>query len=280
MISKKRKDHPIDESFEGKPEKWNLELKKQKKNSSLKDIPSLTSLFTRKIIVGDGNCLFRAILFSLTGEDSHHLNFRELLCQYILDNKSKYKYYFEDEQEGLELHIEEMKKEKIWGTNLERNAASEMLLFNFEVFYSNSSIHYCTCIHFPDFPTIYLEFENGNHFNSLIPKNNANNITKMIEKQTFQALLSKSTKNTLSQKRYQTLKNLTTIKQQRFDSKPPKIKIELSKHNQAHRRIYPLAKNNHDTYNESFKFLFDKTIPPRFLPLQFHQKCLIIGKRV
>ena len=70
MISKKRKDHPKDETMKENLKNGIKSSKKQKKDSSFKDIPSLASLFTRKIIVGDGDCLFRAILFSLTGEDS------------------------------------------------------------------------------------------------------------------------------------------------------------------------------------------------------------------
>ena len=50
--------------------------------------------------------------------------------------------------------------------------ASELFTFNFKVYRTNSLSEYCLCAHFYEFPTIYLEYVNGNHFNLLFGKDN------------------------------------------------------------------------------------------------------------
>ena len=99
-----------------------------------------------------------------------------------------YSSYFVNGEKGLLSEMEEMKKNGTWGTGLELYAASEMLLFNFEAFYASNMTTYCSCLHFPEHPTIYLEFENGNHFNSLFPEEGKSKFFNRGEKQNKQFL--------------------------------------------------------------------------------------------
>lgn len=265
MVGTKRKSPPINDNVE-EVDKLEQVLKKLKMNPLSNGLLPFHSFFTRKIIVGDGNCLFRAILYSLTGNDSDHLSLREQICEYVVENQAKYKGYHVGYERGLLAEMEKMKKEKTWGTGLELYAASEMLQFNFKVFYENSFDLYCSCIHSIELPTIYLEYQNGNHFNSLNLKEERS-FGKQNDKESFQDLLESCDQK--GKRRFQTLKNLEILKEQ---LKIKTTKIDLSKTNLAHRRIYPLAKSNKDTYNEVFNFLFHKTVPQRFLPLLLHQK--------
>jgi len=260
------------------------DTKKVKENSL---ISPLEMLFDRIRIMDDGNCLFRAILYSLGGTDANHKYLREIICKEILNNKKKYIAFFEGGEEGLKLEMENMKNNGIWGTIIELYAASELFAFNFEVYYSNSTNLYCSCVHSQDFPTICLEYENGNHFNLLVDKsdtnknNNMSTLTKSSTKVTkrndqkkgnkiLKELLVKSREKT-STFNYNTTKNIKSIKEQKkfYD----KIKIELTKTVQKpHRTTYPPSRHNSNAYNEVFQYYNEKKIPERFLALASCQK--------
>jgi len=270
-MSNKRKYSSFVETTERSPENGDYKLKKQK-DTSLFNNSALTSKFSKVIIKGDGNCLFRAILYSLIGEDTGYKSLRKDVCNFIIANKEKYKSYFVHDEKGLISEMKKMKKNGIWGTNLELYAASEMLHFNFEVFNSADFSLYCSCEHFSDFPTIYLEYENSIHFNSLIPiQKNQNEINKGNKKDSSFQTLKKSIQNRKEVKQFDTCKNLQKIKQPKLYT-TSSVTINLSKPILAHRVIYPPSKNNNDTYNEVYKFLENKIIPKRFHPLENHKK--------
>ena len=155
-----------------------------------------------------------------------------------------------------------MKKSSTWGTYYELYAASELFRFNYVVYCAETCQVHTSMKHNKDFPTIYLEFRNGNHFNSLIQKGKVDFplIYKDIER------LSSSFKNRNNQKskneEFDTEKNLNKIM-------PEKI-IEIQKYKtllykqKKHQALYPFAKNESDIYNEAYQFLTKKVIPNRF----------------
>lgn len=51
----------------------------------VKDISAPSSC---KEIEGDGNCFFRAILFSLTNSESHHHHIRKVVCEHLLKHEA------------------------------------------------------------------------------------------------------------------------------------------------------------------------------------------------
>ena len=102
-------------------------------NKQTKLNPNETTI-KRILVEGDGNCLFRAILISLYRDDQSHKELRNLVCQYILKNKSDYSGYFIGLSNGLEKSMDLMKRDKTWGTILELHAASELLCFNYQVY--------------------------------------------------------------------------------------------------------------------------------------------------
>ena len=158
----KRKERPYEEDDEFLA--MNPSTQKKMMNSK---VQNLESLFSIHKIDQDGNCLFRSILYFLCGADKHHKNLRESICDYILEHQDTYSVYFEGLEEGLMIHIEEMKNIGVWGTIIELYAASELFAFNFIVYNSNLLNVYCSHIHSDKFPTIYLHFVNRNHFDLL-----------------------------------------------------------------------------------------------------------------
>ena len=236
-------------------------------NKQTKLNPNETTI-KRILVEGDGNCLFRAILISLYRDDQSHKELRNLVCQYILKNKSDYSGYFIGLSNGLEKSMDLMKRDKTWGTILELHAASELLCFNYQVYYSNNLNLYCEHIHSKDFPTIILEYENGNHFNCLLKQDikQKDGILNPNMK-SFKTHL-KSLKNTKKdQQNFDTKGALLKLKASESNQPYKKlgsIKIELKNSSKVHRTIYPLAKNDSNVYNEVYRYLNDNLPPTRF----------------
>jgi hypothetical protein len=162
MKSLKRKNPTKADDLQGH------QLKKFKKTSN-NNYDSSEDEFIRENIKGDGNCLFRAILSCLFRDDEGHLELRKLVCEYMQEHVANFSNYMTIDFDD---YINQMRKNRTWGTYIELFAASEILLFNFTVFDSHSRTVYCSFVHSESFETIYLEFENGNHFNSLFKKEN------------------------------------------------------------------------------------------------------------
>jgi hypothetical protein len=53
---------------------------------------------------------------------------RRNICNYLIDTKELFAHLFEDGEEGLRLHVENMRKSGTWATELEVTAASHLLL--------------------------------------------------------------------------------------------------------------------------------------------------------
>ena len=90
--------------------------------------------FERIDILGDGNCLFRAILCCLIGDDSGHMDLRNDICDHILENRNQYANFIYDQ--NIEDYIKKMRKDGVWGDHLELVVASTILRFNFVVYKS------------------------------------------------------------------------------------------------------------------------------------------------
>ena len=233
---------------------------KKFKESKIEDSPSFDN-FTTIIIIGDGNCLFRAILYSQTGSDEDHLELRKMICGYISKKKKIYQHYFIIGEEGLMYHLKIMKKPSTWGTYYELYAASELLCFNYVVYCAETSAIYSSTNHNDNFPTIYLEFQNGNHFNSLIEKGKKDFSIDEKDRKFFSKTIKNRTQS-FKDYHFDTEGNLNKIKRPEENNETKEDGVLSLKKHQA---IYPLAKNRSNIYNESYQFLTKKIIPQRFL---------------
>lgn len=81
-------------------------------------------------ITGDGNCLFRCFSFYIYNSEEHHQLIRFQLTQYIEENDTS----FTNDCLPLSVkkHVNKMKEDTFWGTNVEIKAAAH--LFKIPVF--------------------------------------------------------------------------------------------------------------------------------------------------
>ena len=114
----------------------------------------------RKVIGGDGNCLFRALCYAITGSEQDHLTIRFLICQHIRLNKTY------TGMNGLKyLEKSRMEKPMVNGTDMELMAAANMLATDIYVFHRWGSqglkwLLYSNADRFG--PGIYLDNRMGN----------------------------------------------------------------------------------------------------------------------
>ena len=95
-------------------------------------------------VLGDGNCLFRAVSHQLYGSEDQHLQIRHSLCNFIEQNQSKYEPYWIELTTSFSSHLKDIKKAGCWGTGLEIKACSDYLLtpvFNLNCQSSHFPIH-------------------------------------------------------------------------------------------------------------------------------------------
>jgi len=267
MPSKKRKDPPLHDQNEVLYIKSISKPKKFRSNNENYPKPTYDSTFQKKVIKGDGNCLFRSILYSLTGDDSDHFKVRTQICDYIHKNIKKFSKHFQEEEKGLKKHLKSMRIEGIWGTDYELYAASELWCFNFEVYKPNNLEIFYQHSHSKQFPYIYLEFANGNHFNVLFKKG-----LITISKSQLSSLedYSESIKKiSAKEKDFDTIKNLKSV--QKWFKEKNDYPIQESNNIKA---LYPFSKNNTDAYNEAFRYLSSKIIPFKISSSENYTKSL------
>ena len=75
-------------------------------------------------ILGDGNCLFRALSYLLFGSEEHHQQVRQTLVEFTVINRTVLSNYC---LTSIEDHTAHMKYDTVWGTDLEIRAAAAYL---------------------------------------------------------------------------------------------------------------------------------------------------------
>ena len=127
--------------------------------------------FEKIEIASDGNCLFRAILYCLFRDDSLYSNLREDVCKYMLGNRKTFESYLRNTEtldRDFDTYIKKMTVNKVWGGLAEVHAAALLLHFNYAIYLPDKNVPFVKQTPFPNEITIYLQFKNGNHFNSLM----------------------------------------------------------------------------------------------------------------
>ena len=148
-------DPPVDEEIRSKK---NGKISNDQSNSHLSQL----SFFE---INGDGNCLFSAISYCLYRDQSLHFRLRQIACDHINENQW---FFFDNVTEDFNQYLQRMRKNNEWGTELELLALSRSLGFNVDVTNDERTMIYYSIFHHAEFPKIYLEFINGNHYNCLL----------------------------------------------------------------------------------------------------------------
>ena len=89
-------------------------------------------------VLGDGNCLFRALSKAISGTEDHHSHLRHAISDFESDNWTVFKPIHEAIiSTNFENHIKNIKKLYIWGTSTEIVAAAT--LFQVEVYVATDS---------------------------------------------------------------------------------------------------------------------------------------------
>ncbi|KAK4322429.1 hypothetical protein Pmani_006769 [Petrolisthes manimaculis] len=132
---------------------------KKKSRKIIKTFKNTSELHTVKEIEGDGNCLFRALSFAITGEEDQHAVVRSLICDFIACTEN--------------IQAESMRNDKVWGTTTEILAAANMFNVNVCVWVKYGPkltwhIHRSNGEEVVEESVYYLENKAGTHFNVVI----------------------------------------------------------------------------------------------------------------
>ncbi|XP_065941874.1 uncharacterized protein [Magallana gigas] len=89
----------------------------------------LTSPETEKEIIGDGNCFFRAVSFSVSNSEDFYNTIRSAVCAHMMANQELFKTFLRNGQESIESHLSAslMTQEGTWATELEILAMAHFL---------------------------------------------------------------------------------------------------------------------------------------------------------
>ena len=83
----------------------------------------------------------------------------------------RFKQHFSDFViEDIDIHIKKMKENHIWGDQVEVEALSRALGFNYTIVNYKRNFIFQKTYHSDYFPHIFLEYINSNHYNALIHK--------------------------------------------------------------------------------------------------------------
>ncbi|XP_062602076.1 uncharacterized protein LOC134263711 [Saccostrea cucullata] len=84
---------------------------------------------SEKNILGDGNCFFRAVSFSLTNSEDFHSAMRNAVCEHMMRNRELFKPFLKDGVDTVENHLSstQMLQEGTWATEVEIFATAHLL---------------------------------------------------------------------------------------------------------------------------------------------------------
>ncbi|CAC5388038.1 unnamed protein product [Mytilus coruscus] len=118
----------------------NKKISKQNSSNSYNIGPPVAC----KTITGDGNCLFRAISYSLSNRQEYFGNVRRAIVDHLMRNAEVFKSFLQQRFKTVEEHIQTLKMEEnnTWGTELEILACADLLKTDIYTFYNNSWIKY------------------------------------------------------------------------------------------------------------------------------------------
>eukprot|EP01053_Blabericola_migrator_P008305 Blabericola_migrator_1__8304@NODE_430_length_8568_cov_132_492766_g339_i0_p3_GENE_NODE_430_length_8568_cov_132_492766_g339_i0NODE_430_length_8568_cov_132_492766_g339_i0_p3_ORF_typecomplete_len421_score94_38OTU/PF02338_19/3_6e27OTU/PF02338_19/6e02Peptidase_C65/PF10275_9/0_096Peptidase_C65/PF10275_9/0_0016XRN1_D2_D3/PF18334_1/2_6XRN1_D2_D3/PF18334_1/3_8e02_NODE_430_length_8568_cov_132_492766_g339_i071578419 len=117
-------------------------------------------------IVGDGNCLFRALSHQMYGHQDAHREIRGEIVDYIQSQSEHFSAFLDEEDGSIEDYCSRMRQETSWGGHLEIQAFSLMKGVN--VLIHQSSLVSLEFVNWPSsFPCVQLIYEEGEHYSSI-----------------------------------------------------------------------------------------------------------------
>ncbi len=93
-----------------------------------------------RVVLGDGNCLFRALSSQITGTQQHHLELRKAIARFEQKNESVFRpLHTTINSTPFSDHLQKMKRSCVWGTLVEILAFSS--LFHIDVYVASDTYH-------------------------------------------------------------------------------------------------------------------------------------------
>ncbi|XP_062615266.1 uncharacterized protein LOC134277003, partial [Saccostrea cucullata] len=130
-----------------------------------------------KEILGDGNCFFRAVSFSLTNSEDFHNIIRKAVCEHMMGNKELYKSFLKDGIQSVESHISstQMSQEGTWATEVEIFATAHLLNIDLYTYSEGCWLRFSVAEVDPCRQSrtgaIYLNHYQQNHYNVVLSVN-------------------------------------------------------------------------------------------------------------
>ena len=94
-------------------------------------------------VLGDGNCLFRALSRALTGVEDHHIALRKTIAVFEASNTTVFQPLHSAINQTPAIpfsdHLRNIRKLSVWGTNLEIIAAAS--LFQLDIYLATETYH-------------------------------------------------------------------------------------------------------------------------------------------
>jgi len=100
------------------------------------DIIKKYPLFKRHDIIGDGNCQFRAISYSLFKNEDYFIDIKKECISYILEHKE----FFKDFVDNIDMYINKIGENNEWGDELTLTAYSLSTDITINVYDNNNSL--------------------------------------------------------------------------------------------------------------------------------------------
>ena len=146
----------------------------QQSNKSFLEIENTT--FHCQNIKGDGNCLFRAVSYCVTGSEDNHGAIRQATCKYLLENEGNFKSLQRNVNISMNeyMQISHMNENGTWATEMEIIGIAAMLKINVYTFSFGQWLLFDGRRVNSEFVnnrgSIYLHHLNENHYNVISTK--------------------------------------------------------------------------------------------------------------
>ncbi|XP_062613488.1 uncharacterized protein LOC134275232 [Saccostrea cucullata] len=127
-----------------------------------------------KNILGDGNCFFRAVSFSLTNSEDFHSAMRNAVCEHMMRNRELFKPFLKDGVDTVENHLSttQMLQEGTWATEVEIFATAHLLNTDIYTFSGGCWLRFLVAEVEPSTQSrtgaIYLNHYQQNHYNVVL----------------------------------------------------------------------------------------------------------------
>ncbi|CAA0832801.1 SEC-C motif-containing protein / OTU-like cysteine protease family protein [Striga hermonthica] len=123
-------------------------------------------------VTADGNCFFRALADQLDGDEDEHEKYRNMVVQFIKNNREQFEPFVEDEV-PFEEYCRSMGEDGTWAGHVELQAASLVTHSNICIHRNMSPRWYIRNFDKLEARMIHLSYHDGEHYNSVRSKDDS-----------------------------------------------------------------------------------------------------------